>query len=63
MDALGALRRRYADTHLDGAKWHEVTALGVRCEVLEAGQRPPLGLVHGGLGHCTQWVFPLGEVG
>jgi pimeloyl-ACP methyl ester carboxylesterase len=33
-----------------------VTASEVRCEVLEAGDGPPLVLVHGGMAHCTQWV-------
>jgi pimeloyl-ACP methyl ester carboxylesterase len=33
-----------------------VSAAGVRCEVLAAGDGPPLVLVHGGMAHCTQWV-------
>jgi pimeloyl-ACP methyl ester carboxylesterase len=56
MDGLTDLRRRYAEGRLDAPRWSEVTAAGVRCEVLEAGAGPPLVLVHGGMGHCTQWV-------
>lgn len=44
---LTQLRHRYASEHLDDPRWHEVSAAGVRCEVLEAGQGPPLVLVHG----------------
>jgi pimeloyl-ACP methyl ester carboxylesterase len=56
VDELGQLRSRYAEAHLTSPRWAEVTAAGVRCEVLEAGHGPPLVLVHGGMAHCTQWV-------
>jgi pimeloyl-ACP methyl ester carboxylesterase len=56
VDGLAELRRRYAQDLLDSPRWSEVTAAGVRCEVLEAGAGPPLVLVHGGMAHCTQWV-------
>jgi pimeloyl-ACP methyl ester carboxylesterase len=39
-----------------------VTAAGVRCEVLAAGDGPPLVLVHGGMAHCTQWVPLLAQL-
>jgi pimeloyl-ACP methyl ester carboxylesterase len=60
VDGLEELRRRYAQDLLDSPRWSEVTAAGVRCEVLAAGAGPPLVLVHGGMAHCTQWV-PLME--
>jgi pimeloyl-ACP methyl ester carboxylesterase len=56
VDELDLLRRRYVDAHLEAARWHELTIAGVRCEAFEVGAGPPLVLVHGGLGHCTQWV-------
>lgn len=56
VDDLTRLRRRYAEDHLRSPRWSEVTAAGVRCEVLAAGDGPPLVLVHGGMAHCTQWV-------
>jgi pimeloyl-ACP methyl ester carboxylesterase len=56
LDGLAELRRRYAQGQLDAPRWSEVTAAGVRCEVLEAGAGPHLVLVHGGMAACTQWV-------
>jgi pimeloyl-ACP methyl ester carboxylesterase len=56
VDDLTRLRKQYAETHLRSPRWSAVTAVEVRCEVLEAGDGPPLVLVHGGMAHCTQWV-------
>jgi pimeloyl-ACP methyl ester carboxylesterase len=56
VDDLTRLRERYAADHLHAPRWSAVRAAGVRCEVLAAGVGPPLVFVHGGMGHCTQWV-------
>jgi pimeloyl-ACP methyl ester carboxylesterase len=56
LDRLEDLRRRYAESRLVSPRWSEVSAVGVRCDVLTAGDGPPLVLVHGGMAHCTQWV-------
>jgi pimeloyl-ACP methyl ester carboxylesterase len=56
VDELTRLRKRYAANHLHSPQWSAVTAAGVRCEVLAAGDGPPLVFVHGGMAHCTQWV-------
>jgi pimeloyl-ACP methyl ester carboxylesterase len=56
VDDLTRLRKRYAADHLHAPRWSAVRAAGVRCEVLAAGDGPPLVLVHGGMAHCTQWV-------
>jgi hypothetical protein len=56
MDDLTRLRQRYAATHLHAPRWFAVIAVGVRCEVLAAGDGPPLEFVHGGMAPCAQWV-------
>lgn len=56
MGDLNELRHQYVEDHLVDARWHEIVAAGVTCDVLEAGHGSPLVLVHGGMAACTQWV-------